>query len=81
MREFRHLIQVRSCRSQMLSCFVFKVEEFKATDTIGEISKSLEAITKTPEDTARMLVDIIDAAKRETHGGEFMNYDGGKMPW
>ncbi|KAF5327126.1 hypothetical protein D9619_004958 [Psilocybe cf. subviscida] len=57
------------------------IEEFKAADTVGELSKNLDSISKTPEDTARMLVDLIDAAKRESHGGEFLNYDGSKNPW
>ncbi|KAF5327127.1 hypothetical protein D9619_004959 [Psilocybe cf. subviscida] len=56
-------------------------EEFKAADTVGELSKNLDRISKTPEDTARLLVDVVNDAKREPQGGEFLNYNGGKNPW
>lgn len=56
------------------------VDQFRAADTAGQASKNLTA-PKTPEDTSMMLMNIIDAAKRETHGGEFVNFDGSQLPW
>jgi hypothetical protein len=34
-----------------------------------------------PDVGAKMLVQLIDGATRETHGGEFTNIDGSKIPW
>lgn len=52
-----------------------------AADAGSEESNILKVMAKTPEDTARMLVDLIDAAKRETHSGEFLTYNGDKAAW
>ncbi|KAF5325368.1 hypothetical protein D9619_009650 [Psilocybe cf. subviscida] len=50
-------------------------------DTTGIMAKAFEGIVVTPEQGGRMLVDIILASKRETHGGEFVDIDGSKLPW
>ncbi|KJA15416.1 hypothetical protein HYPSUDRAFT_207904 [Hypholoma sublateritium FD-334 SS-4] len=34
-----------------------------------------------PEEAAKLLVDLIDKATRETSGGEFINIDGSKLSW
>lgn len=39
-----------------------------------------EAPTKL-EDTIAGVLKVLDAAKRETHGGIFLNYRGEVLPW
>lgn len=39
-----------------------------------------EAPTKL-EDTIAGVLKVLDAAKRETHGGVFLNYRGEVLPW
>ncbi|BGO98451.1 putative oxidoreductase [Rhodotorula toruloides] len=34
-----------------------------------------------PDESAVALVKIFDEAKRETHGGKFLSYDGTEIPW
>ncbi|EIN06094.1 NAD(P)-binding protein [Punctularia strigosozonata HHB-11173 SS5] len=36
---------------------------------------------KTVDETARLLLNVIDNATRENEGGQFMNFDGAKNPW
>lgn len=35
----------------------------------------------TPDESAAALVKIFDAAKRESHNGKFLSYDGSEIPW
>ncbi|KAF5327234.1 hypothetical protein D9619_004918 [Psilocybe cf. subviscida] len=57
------------------------LENYVVTNPDSEMAKNVRLIAKTPEDTARMLVDLIDAAKRETHSGEFFTYNGDRAAW
>lgn len=50
-------------------------------DTTGTTAAAFEAMAMSPDEGGRMLVDIITASKRETHGGEFIDLDGSKLPW
>ncbi|CAA7260849.1 unnamed protein product [Cyclocybe aegerita] len=50
-------------------------------DTTGEIAKLLDQASVSVEDASAMLVNIIDNATREKEGGEFVNVDGGRIPW
>ncbi|KAF5325371.1 hypothetical protein D9619_009653 [Psilocybe cf. subviscida] len=50
-------------------------------DITGTMAKKFEEIVTKPDQGGRMLVDIILASKRETHGGEFVDLDGSKLPW
>ncbi|EIN06082.1 NAD(P)-binding protein [Punctularia strigosozonata HHB-11173 SS5] len=36
---------------------------------------------KTVDDTAALLLKVIDNATRENEGGQFLNFDGAKNPW
>jgi hypothetical protein len=40
-----------------------------------------DQIAVLPDVGAKMLVELINGATRETHGGEFINVDGSKIPW
>ncbi|BGP07067.1 hypothetical protein JCM10049v2_002897 [Rhodotorula toruloides] len=35
----------------------------------------------TPDESASALVKLFDEAKRETHGGKFLSYNGTEIPW
>lgn len=50
-------------------------------DKTGAISSVRESIAMKPDAAAKLLVGVIDSAKRETHGGEFINIDGSKIAW
>ncbi|KJA19310.1 hypothetical protein HYPSUDRAFT_143895 [Hypholoma sublateritium FD-334 SS-4] len=53
-----------------------------ANDTTGVFDSLREHITlQTPEEAAKALVDLIDRATREKEGGEFVDVDGGRIPW
>ncbi|BGO91285.1 hypothetical protein NBRC10512_007022 [Rhodotorula toruloides] len=45
----------------------------------GEEIPGIPAIT--PDESATALVKIFDEAKRETHNGKFLSYDGSEIPW
>lgn len=53
-----------------------------AHDESGTFKVLLEQFpAQTAEEAAKLLVDLIDKATRETNGGEFINVDGTKVPW
>ncbi|KJA17378.1 hypothetical protein HYPSUDRAFT_146577 [Hypholoma sublateritium FD-334 SS-4] len=53
-----------------------------ANDTIGAFGAVLENFTvQTPDEAAKALVDLIDAATRKKEGGEFVDVDGSRIPW
>ncbi|KAF9448121.1 NAD(P)-binding protein [Macrolepiota fuliginosa MF-IS2] len=53
----------------------------RTMDKTGSLSTVQDAMATTPEAASIMLIGTIESATRDTHGGEFMNYDGGKIPW
>lgn len=50
-------------------------------DDTGVMASLFSQVAIKPEQGGRMLVDVIIASKRETHGGEFINLDGSKLIW
>ncbi|KAF5319297.1 hypothetical protein D9619_008343 [Psilocybe cf. subviscida] len=56
-------------------------KETRAKDHTGIIAKIQDEMSVSMEVGGRMLVDIIFASTRATHGGEFINVDGSKLPW
>lgn len=58
------------------------VQESLANDEVGVLKRLLEQFPpQTPQEAAKLLIDLIDKATRETSGGEFINVDGTKLPW
>ncbi|KJA17397.1 hypothetical protein HYPSUDRAFT_46477 [Hypholoma sublateritium FD-334 SS-4] len=56
--------------------------EAVAKDNTGIFKRMLEEFPpRTPDEAAKLLVDLIDKATRETSGGEFIDIDGTKLPW
>ncbi|KAF8873594.1 hypothetical protein CPB84DRAFT_1798234 [Gymnopilus junonius] len=55
--------------------------ENRAADKSGTLAPVQDAMAVTPEVAATSLVSVIDSATRDTHGGEFINVDGEKIPW
>ncbi|KAF5325372.1 hypothetical protein D9619_009654 [Psilocybe cf. subviscida] len=50
-------------------------------DNTGIMTKLFSEVAIKPNQGGRMLVDVIISSKRETHGGEFINLNGLKLPW
>ncbi|KXN89072.1 Norsolorinic acid ketoreductase [Leucoagaricus sp. SymC.cos] len=75
--------------NKWLTCFPFSpgiimtelAYKNRAMDKIGTLAHYQDTLGVTPEVGAKMLLDITESATRETHGGEFINLDGLKVPW
>ncbi|BGP31101.1 hypothetical protein JCM10296v2_002865 [Rhodotorula toruloides] len=52
---------------------------FLEADGVPEEARNMQHIS--PDESAAALVKIFDEAKRETHGGKFLSYDGTEIPW
>ncbi|KAJ3561791.1 hypothetical protein NP233_g9977 [Leucocoprinus birnbaumii] len=50
-------------------------------DKSGILEQVQDSVMSSPEDAAEKLINIVESATRETHGGEFINVDGTKIPW
>ncbi|KAJ3501770.1 hypothetical protein NLJ89_g9192 [Agrocybe chaxingu] len=57
------------------------VYQARDLDKTGEIAKLLDQASVSIEDASVMLVNIVDNATREKEGGEFVDVDGGRIPW
>lgn len=44
---------------------------------IGMVPKTMGALL--PEESAKAMLEVIDKATKETHGGKFWKYDGEEM--
>ncbi|KAF8869880.1 hypothetical protein CPB84DRAFT_1803296 [Gymnopilus junonius] len=55
--------------------------ENRAADKSGTLVPVQDAMAITPEVATTSLVSVIDSATRDTHGREFINVDGEKIPW
>ncbi|KAF9443951.1 NAD(P)-binding protein [Macrolepiota fuliginosa MF-IS2] len=53
----------------------------RGMDKTGTLAPIQDAMAASPEVAATMLVNIVESATRDTHGGEFINIDGEKIPW
>jgi NAD(P)-dependent dehydrogenase (short-subunit alcohol dehydrogenase family) len=55
--------------------------QMRERDHTGVIGNLQDEMGVPVEVGGRMLVDIITAATRVTHGGQFVNIDGSRLPW
>lgn len=77
-----HVSTLRKHPSGAFTCGVIADREAVAKDEAGVFKCLLEQFPpQTSEEAAKLLVDLIDKASRETSGGEFINVDGTKLPW
>ncbi|PPQ65119.1 hypothetical protein CVT24_003010 [Panaeolus cyanescens] len=53
----------------------------RSMDKTGSLAPVQDAMAVSPEVAGTLLVGIVESATRETHGGEFINLDGSKIPW
>ncbi len=50
-------------------------------DKSGAIAHMLETKGLSPETAATMLMDVVENATREKHGGDFIDVDGSRISW
>ncbi|KAF9035377.1 NAD(P)-binding protein [Hymenopellis radicata] len=50
-------------------------------DKTGSIAQMLDAIGRSAETAATMLMDVVEKATREKDGGEFVDVDGSRITW
>lgn len=53
----------------------------RPSDKTGTVAAALDSVALRPEVAATLLIGVIESATRDTHGGEFMNIRGLKVPW
>jgi hypothetical protein len=61
--------------------FVYIGSEQMQRDTTGTFKKLVEQFGMSVEEASEKLVDIIDSSTREKEGGQFVNFDGGRIAW
>jgi len=55
--------------------------EARERDTTGVMAKLQDELGVSMEEGGRLLVNIIEESTRATHGGQFVNIDGTRLPW
>lgn len=61
--------------------FVFVGVINREKDKTGALGKFQDAMAIELGEASKMLVGVIESSSRETHGGEFIDIDGSKIPW
>lgn len=75
------------CRGDTASSYpltyypLITAREARARDTTGAMAKLQDELGVSMEEGGRLLVAIIEESTRATHGGQFVNIDGTRLPW
>lgn len=59
----------------------FAVSILCKRDPTGALEKLAKLVQMPAAEAAQKVVTVIENANRSSHGGEFLNFDGTKLPW